>query len=478
MDSGGTTPVPKPHRRKLAVWTAAAVAGGGVVAAIVSGVAWLWGQLDQMAGNDPRAQITAVGTTVSIVFGLGGLATLGLLIHRQILQQRHQRHLEEVATNNLKEARERLDQTAKIAADNLAQAQKVAAATERDAIEKRAQELFTKAVEQLGHEKAAVRVGALHALDGLGQEHPKRRRAVMDVWCAYLRMPPPPVKAKQDLKGKKKPKPVAADTESAGAVWPAEELQVRATAQRLIAEHLRDSRSDDERATGTPAPEAFWGAMDIDLTGAHLHDFGLNRCHLNNATFTNARFAGPAGFAGARFAGPAGFAGARFAGVAGFIRARFAGDAWFDEATFAEDAEFIWARFAGDAWFDEATFAGDTRFGEAKFAGDTRFGEAKFAGYVEFRRAEFAGCVEFGEATFAGIAWFGDTKFAGVARFDDAEFVKPGEVNPGARLHLVFNHELPEGWRASPLGGEPGRLLEWDPEFLAAAVVAAETEAG
>jgi hypothetical protein len=48
---------------------------------------------------------------------------------------------------------------------------------------------YTRAVEQLGHEKAPVRLGALYSLEHLAQDNPEYRQTVVDVVCAYLRMP-------------------------------------------------------------------------------------------------------------------------------------------------------------------------------------------------------------------------------------------------------------------------------------------------
>ena len=50
-------------------------------------------------------------------------------------------------------------------------------------------ELYAKAVEQLGHEKAPVRLGALYSLERLAEDKPERRQIIVDVICAYLRMP-------------------------------------------------------------------------------------------------------------------------------------------------------------------------------------------------------------------------------------------------------------------------------------------------
>jgi len=50
-------------------------------------------------------------------------------------------------------------------------------------------ELYANAVERLGDRSAPARVGALHTLEALGSEFPQQRSAIINVLCAYLRMP-------------------------------------------------------------------------------------------------------------------------------------------------------------------------------------------------------------------------------------------------------------------------------------------------
>jgi hypothetical protein len=64
--------------------------------------------------------------------------------------------------------------------------------SDHDATERRITELYTRAVEQLGNEKAPVRLGGLYALERLAQDNNKQRQTIVNVICAYLRMPFPP----------------------------------------------------------------------------------------------------------------------------------------------------------------------------------------------------------------------------------------------------------------------------------------------
>ena len=110
--------------------------------------------------------------------------------------------------------------------------------TELDAAERRVTDLYTKAVEQLGHAEAAVRLGGLYALERVAQYNVRQRQPIINVLCAYLRMPyTPPVD--EPTAGKSSDPTTPAELPlnptkpaPAGGRDPHQELQVRLTAQR------------------------------------------------------------------------------------------------------------------------------------------------------------------------------------------------------------------------------------------------------
>ena len=251
--------------------------------------------------------------------------------------------------------------------------QEIAAAlSDLDTTGQRITELYAKAVEQLGSDQAPVRFGGLYALERLAQDNPAHRQIIVNVICAYLRMPFSPTAPAS------KPEPEAAEgqtdpgTESEtgidgiGGTWQ-QERQVRLTAQSILAEHLRDDRAKDQQSTDPPSSR-FWNNIRLDLTGAILIDFNLANGVVADANFRRAAFSGGASFSGATFSGDARFGGAAFSGDALFGEATFSGDAWFDKATFTRGASFDEAAFTGDAGFGEATFSGGAWFGEAAFS--------------------------------------------------------------------------------------------------------------
>ena len=319
--------------------------------------------------------------------------------------------------------------------------------TDRDATERRITELYTKAVEQLGSDKAPVRLGGLYALERLAQDNPAHRQTIVNVICAYLRMPFSADGAGQQAGGRRGPGQSPAprlkrSTDGIGDTWQ-QERQVRLTAQRILAEHLRDDRAEDKRSTDPPSPR-FWPDIRLDLAGATLIDFNLENGVMADADFT-----------GATFSGDARFDGATFSGIAWFSGATFSGGAWFDGATFSGDARFLTATFSGDAWFIGATFSGGAGFHEATFSGDAGFDGATFSGDAEFRGATFNGGAWFDGATFSGNAQFDGATFSGSAPFDGATF-SGGEASlsfEGSRvLSPDAEHVWPTGWCLGPDG--------------------------
>ncbi|GAA0385880.1 pentapeptide repeat-containing protein [Microbispora corallina] len=344
------------------------------VAATVYGVAWwlLAGlpaapTAQQAAEAAARSEI--IRTALAAGAGSGAAITLMLAFRRQ----RHQELDAHV--------------TADLAERNAELAVQVARQNERDATERRITELYTKAAEQLGHDKAAVRLAGLYALERLAQDNPGHRQTVVNVVCAYLRMPytlprlPDPGRARRDVfrryRTTGKTSTPAAAVPAAGAD-PEGERQVRLTAQRVLADHLRDERPFGERET-VPAGERHWTGIRVDLTGALLIDLDFSRCTTTEAVFRDASFSGDADFAYATFSGDAAFQRATFSGGARFDRAVFAGSAGFGQATFSADAWFDGTTFSAIAWFEGATFTDTAWFIDATFSPDTEFAGATFA---------------------------------------------------------------------------------------------------
>jgi hypothetical protein len=318
-----------------------------------------------------RVQLDAIRTAGTIVVGTGGAAALLLAARRQ--------RTAEIALKQ--KDRDQADVTRAHALQ-----ERVAAAAEEDAEARRITDLYTKAVDQLGSEKAPVRLGGLYALERLAQDHEEHRQTIVNVLCAYLRMP-------YTVPGNR-PEADAGDHVHAANRERLEEREVRLAAQRLLAHHLRPGAEDRPAAT-------FWTDVSLDLTGATLIEFSLRGCRVRFMACGSADFIGPAGFVGATFTHGADFPFANFADAAHFHSVTFGSSAHFRSATFAREAHFRAANFNGPATFMQATFTGHAHFWSSTFAAGANFVMASFAGPADFQFATFTSDALFHGVTFA-----------------------------------------------------------------------------
>ncbi len=315
-----TTTALTPPRLSLSLGAsvAAVLAAAVVVAGVLAVVLW-WGlgrpALATGAPWSPRDSFDLAKIVLAVVGGVGGIVALVVAYRRQ-----------------------RLGEAAEVREN-----------------EKLYMEHFARATDQLGADRAPVRIAGLYVLERLAQDNPDKRQTVLNVLCAYLRMP------------------YTAPDETADSPQLRQEGQVRLTAQRLLFLHLQPG-DDPEHPTAR-----FWPGQDIDLTGATLVSFRFNDCRLRTGRFDDVRFVGDttferthfdgnAWFRSAEFDGFAGFGGARFDGLAEFRGSRFGGRAAFGTARFARGAGFRSARFAVPASFEGTEFRGGADFAEIEGA--------------------------------------------------------------------------------------------------------------
>jgi hypothetical protein len=135
---------------------------------------------------------------------------------------------------------------------------------------------YQDAAEQLGHDKAAVRLAGVYTLARLADEWPEQRQVCIDVLCAYLRLP------------------ITDDDDH--------EIHVRHAIYAVMREHLDGSTTS-------------WSDLRFDFNGALLLNFNLDGAVFNHrVNFRAASFLGNCSFASATFLHGAEFTKARIKG--------------------------------------------------------------------------------------------------------------------------------------------------------------------
>ncbi|MGV9295471.1 pentapeptide repeat-containing protein [Amycolatopsis sp. NPDC003676] len=398
-----------------AMWTTAVVITVLTTAAVV--LLW-WPATSGLNGSAlVTARFDALKIGLSIGVGSGGVVALYLTWRRQ--------HATEVDLDT----RERtLAHQEAVAADTKRHQERIAEDSRLDATERRITELYTKAVEQLGSDKAPVRLGGLYALERLAQDNESQRQTIVNVLCAYLRMPEPPTISDEGE---------VPDRRTLQREY-AQEIEVRDAAQRILTSHLKVQNN----ATN-------WGSRDLDLSGAHLRSIDLRDCSVGSARFVDANFSGESNFNdsiftkggvffGAKFSGSALFNRSKFSDLTVFYSAKFESTAAFSGTEFSDSAEFDHAEFGGVAYFADADLMGGGSFTGTAFKSGATFRDAKVGDELGLDSSLFKGKVTFSGARFSGPVLLEKTIFTGDVKCNQCSFSDRLSVTD-AKFHLEAN---------------------------------------
>jgi uncharacterized protein YjbI with pentapeptide repeats len=379
---------PQRARPPLNWWTIAA-AGTAVAAVTWGATVWLLTEADR-AIDPAAARVEAIKTGLGLGAGTGAVFALLLAVRRQWHQ--------EVSA---------LD-------------------TAHDATERRVTELYTKAVEQLGSKEAPVRLGGLYALERLAQDNISQRQSIVNILCAYLRLP---YESSLDSHSESvDERLIAARQENI------QEREVRQAVQDILCRHLLPGNDSDDFV------DTYWKDTDIDLTGANLIEFSFTRCRVRTATFTESKFTGTAWFNEVQFDDEVRFTDAEFADYVSFDKARLDDKGYFIRTKFSQAGVFDNVRFNDSVSFDETWFGDFASFLDAQFADVAKFKNVQVQTNSWFERVRFDGIVSFDGARFGDLASFDYTQFtdsvsfdkakiAGLASFKHAQFDGPASFN-------------------------------------------------
>lgn len=321
---------------------------------------------------------------------------------------------------------------------------------------------YTKAVEQLANEKAAVRLGGIYTLVGLvdewladetlaQEEQQKEGQVIINNLCSYIRSPFPLAEEIEEYEDRKeleklqkteseklseeessllqillkrfkdsdkyeKPKDITADYAKFH-----EEQDVRRTIFVEMSKRSSALIKDEKDGMFKTNPRT-WSNFDFDFSRAPIF-YPLSNLTIEKAIFSSARFYGEADLRYTKFTGNATFRGATFGGKLQFGNPFESLESVnFEGSTFNKSAYFEALSILGEANFESSHFRGDARF-RLPFRGNARFENARFSGLAHFGASYFLGGANFAKSTFMDDAYFCHSSFNKSANFKDAEFV-------------------------------------------------------
>ena len=230
---------------------------------------------------------------------------------------------------------------------------------------------YTRAVEQLANEKAAVRLGGVYTLVGLvdewladetlkPDERQKEGQVIVNNLCAYVRSPFSLAEYREILDSYEIPNHYEGDfLKDRSELY--SEQEIRQTIFLEISNRI--SKEINPQNISSPS----WDHFSFFYSNSPIF-YSLSDLKFRNAVFSGARFIGTAYFIDVDFIELSDFSGSRFENGASFFNTEFFGEANFHYANFKKKTDFGGVKFNGNICFLGAKFLGPTDFNYVEFS--------------------------------------------------------------------------------------------------------------
>ena len=297
-------------------------------------------------------------------------------------------------------------------------------------------ERYTKAVEQLGDEKAPVRMGGVYTLVGLVDEwleeesirkyedRLKEGQVIINNLCAYIRSPFTLASHYDEL---------MQDTPDAEGVYQDKVQEFYADKATLdsetdvrlsIIKEIHDRiQGPDKNTPGT------WSDFEYDFSGSTF---------FYPIDLTNSYYAKPINFTGSTYQGWADFTDSTYKALAYFGGSTYQAWAYFSRSTYQDVADFSRSTYQGWAYFSRSTYQD-----VADFGGST------YQGWADFSRSTYQW------ANFSDSTYENETDFSGSIFYQETYFGEDGYSNSSS----CFTNHAPQFYdkkkRKNTLFGSP-----------------------
>ena len=320
-------------------------------------------------------------------------------------------------------------------------------------------ERYTKAVEQLGDEKAPIRMGGVYTLVGLVDEwleeknldyseRLKEGQVIINNLCAYIRSPFT-LASHYDELSKDSPTASYKDREQEFYTDKAtldSEADVRLGIIKEIHDRLQGSGKN------TPGT---WSEFEYDFSGSTF---------FYPIDLTNSYYAKPINFSDSTYKGWANFSGSTYQGWANFRGSTYQDEADFRSSTYQDEADFRsstyqWANFSDSTYQEGADFSGSTYQGWANFRSSTYQEGADFSRST-YQWADFTDSTYqwayFTDSTYRGWAYFRSSTYQEGADFSRSTY-QWADFTDSTYQWAYFTDSTYQGWayfRSSTYQGE------------------------
>ena len=339
-------------------------------------------------------------------------------------------------------------------------------------------ERYTKAVEQLGDEKAPIRMGGVYTLVGLvdewleekslsDDERFKEGQVIINNLCAYIRSPFTLTSYYDEL---------SEDAPSLEGIYKDKKeefyvdkaiLDSEADVRLSIIKEIHDRIQGPDKNT----PGA-WSDFEYDFSGStFFYPVDLTKSYYKKpvnfsgstykegSDFTGSTYKEGSDFTGSTYKGRADFADSTYQALADFSRSTYQGWAYFTDSTYEGRADFSrstyqgWTDFTGSTYKGRADFTDSTYQALADFSHSTYegwayyFTDSTYEGGADFSRSTYEGWADFTGSTYKGGTYFSHSTYTGGAYFTGSTY--KGRANFSRSTYkggANFSGSTYEGW--------------------------------
>ena len=290
-------------------------------------------------------------------------------------------------------------------------------------------ERYTKAVEQLGDEKAPVRMGGVYTLVGLVDEwleeksiekyedRLKEGQVIINNLCAYIRSPFT-LASRYDELSKDNPISEGIYKDNQQKFYSDKaELKAEADVRLGIIKEIHDRL----QGSGKNTPGA-WSDFEYDFSGStFFYPIDLtNSYYAKPINFSGSTYKSWVYFSRSTYKDWVYFSRSTYKSWADFSDSTYQGWVYFSGSTYKSWADFSRSTYQGWANFSRSTYKGGAYFSRSTYKGGAYFSRSTYQGWANFSRSTYKGGADFSGSIFYQKVYFGvDGDNSSFSRFTD-----------------------------------------------------------
>ena len=291
-------------------------------------------------------------------------------------------------------------------------------------------ERYTKAVEQLGDEKAPIRMGGVYTLVGLVDEwleeenlsEPERLKegqVIINNLCAYIRSPFTLTSYYDELsedapslEGSYKDKKEKFYADKAI-------LDSEADVRLSIIKEIHDRIQDPDKNT----PGA-WSDFEYDFSGStFFYPIDLtNSYYAKPINFSGSTYKSEANFSRSTYQALADFTNSTYQALADFTNSTYQALADFTNSTYQGRADFTNSTYQGRAYFSRSTYKDVADFSDSTYQDSADFSDSTYQYWAYFSDSTYQYWAYFSRSTYQALAYFSRSTYQGEAYFSRSTY--------------------------------------------------------